>query len=522
MSSIGIDTSGNIGVVYNVSSDDVFPSVRFASRTVCDDLGILSSGEIEITTGSASNLSNRYGDYNDLGIDPVSGTIWTTAMYNPGVLWSTRINEVALFQECSDVRATLLSEELVLCDISSSVSQIEVDYIGTFEDTLYVRLVDDSNLIDSMSISPDFITSSDTVEVYIDNVISLDTSIVLQFELFNAEELFIEELEVVFVDNVDDSILLIRPSDGLISSELLPLFIWSSVFSVDDYRLIIAEDSLFNSIHTDTIVGDTLYQLANQLDPLTNYYWAVQAEDICLNSVISPVSSFETIFDTIQCFSFINNDVMVIPNSQGRVNSLIHMPHNAPIVDVNIVSMAIDHTFVSDLFIELVSPEGIKVPLMSFVCSTENDVNIGFDSQSPRPNFTIPCPPTDGLVYQPTGDLNLYNNMLSAGDWELSVFDAFEQDGGSINAWELEICVNTIESLCSDTLYLFQDPLEYQFNIAKKNIINSSNMENGLIYELVAGEEINFVENFEIEVGSTLEATVTENVNCVEPNFEND
>jgi subtilisin-like proprotein convertase family protein len=493
MSSIGIDTMGNIGLVYNVTSQSTFPSVRFVSRSVCDDISI----------------------------DPVTGHIWATAMHNPSVLWSTRVSQLDLDQSCEGVLISPVESELVLCDMQQLEVLLNIDYLGNFDDTLFVRLIDNSGLIDSVILQPSFLIASDSLSISLGATTVVDTSIDISIELFNDSILIMEPIDIIVLDSIADSILLLHPMNQLVSADLQPEFLWNSNLGVDSFRFLLSEDSSFSAIIVDSLLNDTTVSSLSLLDPQQNYFWKVDVVDLCGKSISSEIFEFETIFDTIQCFSFQNDDDVIIPNSQDRVGSIITFPHDAIIVDVNIISMSIDHTFVSDLFIELISPENIRVPLISFVCNTENDIDIGLDAQSLRPNFTIPCPPTDELSYQPVGDLDLYNDMISAGDWELSVFDAFDLDGGTIDSWELEICVNTIESLCSDTLYLFQDPLLYDFNIARKNVISNAKLTEPLSYQIIAGEEINFVENFEIELGSHLEATIEENVNCVEPNFGN-
>lgn len=92
MGSIGISASGQIGLAYNVSSSSTFPSLRYTGRKECDPLGVMTEPETVIIAGTASNNSNRYGDYNAIGTDPSDGeSFWFTGMYNPAVSWSTRI-----------------------------------------------------------------------------------------------------------------------------------------------------------------------------------------------------------------------------------------------------------------------------------------------------------------------------------------------------------------------------------------------------------------------------------------------
>ena len=92
MGSIGISATGQISLAYNVSSNSTYPSLRYTGRKECDPLGVMTEPETVIINGSASNNSNRYGDYNAIGIDPSDGeTFWFTGMYNSASSWSTRI-----------------------------------------------------------------------------------------------------------------------------------------------------------------------------------------------------------------------------------------------------------------------------------------------------------------------------------------------------------------------------------------------------------------------------------------------
>lgn len=94
MASIGISASGNIGLMFNISSSSTYPSIRYTGRKECDPLNTMTEPETVIMAGSGSQGSGtggRYGDYNSMGLDPVDGeTFYCTAMYNPSSQWSTR------------------------------------------------------------------------------------------------------------------------------------------------------------------------------------------------------------------------------------------------------------------------------------------------------------------------------------------------------------------------------------------------------------------------------------------------
>ncbi|MEM1207253.1 MAG: hypothetical protein AAGN66_28725, partial [Acidobacteriota bacterium] len=92
MGAIAQDQDGNIAVAYNYGSSSVHPELRYAGRLAGDPLGTLPQGEVQIVDGTASNASNRYGDYASMGVDPSDGcTFWFTGQYNVSSNWTTRI-----------------------------------------------------------------------------------------------------------------------------------------------------------------------------------------------------------------------------------------------------------------------------------------------------------------------------------------------------------------------------------------------------------------------------------------------
>ncbi len=84
MGMINMDASGNILMAYNVSSSTVHPSIRYTGRAAMDPMGMMTVPETEVHDGGGVNSSSRYGDYNQMGVDPVDGcTFWFIGMYNP-------------------------------------------------------------------------------------------------------------------------------------------------------------------------------------------------------------------------------------------------------------------------------------------------------------------------------------------------------------------------------------------------------------------------------------------------------
>ncbi len=92
MSSIAMDGAGNVALGYSVSSSSVFPGLRYIGRTAGAALGTFDQAEAVAIAGTASNSSNRWGDYASLNVDPADEcTFWFTSEFNAASTWTTRV-----------------------------------------------------------------------------------------------------------------------------------------------------------------------------------------------------------------------------------------------------------------------------------------------------------------------------------------------------------------------------------------------------------------------------------------------
>lgn len=137
MSSISMDGQGNIALVYSVSGESTFPSLRYTGRLANDPLGQMTLTEQSIAEGRESNNNSRYGDYASLTVDPSNDTdFWFTGEYNPTAFWSTRITAFSLFDLCQDFRVQAEASEEIIC-ASQAFTQIEASAQGGKSPYLY-------------------------------------------------------------------------------------------------------------------------------------------------------------------------------------------------------------------------------------------------------------------------------------------------------------------------------------------------------------------------------------------------
>jgi hypothetical protein len=101
MGSISMDGAGNVALAYNRSSTTSYPGLFYTGRKSDDTGGLMTQGEQAIQAGAGSTLSERYGDYNQMTVDPTDDcTFWVTGEYSGASVWGTKIASFS-FLGCS-------------------------------------------------------------------------------------------------------------------------------------------------------------------------------------------------------------------------------------------------------------------------------------------------------------------------------------------------------------------------------------------------------------------------------------
>jgi subtilisin-like proprotein convertase family protein len=250
----------------------------------------------------------------------------------------------------------------------------------------------------------------------------------------------------LFVESPPTSLSLNNPLDGENGLALQPVFSWASDPNAIDYIIEISENNGFSPyLFRDTIQVNT-FSPGLELDTGTEYYWRAKSVNGCGESAWSETRSFKTKY----CFTQACTAVPMNISSTGKplITSTLNITSNDSILDLNVVDLTGTHTWISDLTFTLISPLETEVILMNRICGSNDDFDIKFDDEAS--SATIPCPPTDGLTYQPSGTLSDFDNELMQGEWTMQVKDNVSQDGGSLNSWSLEICI--AEPACSKTV----------------------------------------------------------------------
>jgi hypothetical protein len=124
MGAIAMDRQGNMALGYNVSSSSTYPGLRYVGRLATDAAGTMPQGEYTIVNGSASNGSERYGDYSSMNVDPADDcTFWFTGQWNDASQWKTRIAKFK-FDQCGPAATWRVYLPLVLRRVAPTTGAV--------------------------------------------------------------------------------------------------------------------------------------------------------------------------------------------------------------------------------------------------------------------------------------------------------------------------------------------------------------------------------------------------------------
>jgi subtilisin-like proprotein convertase family protein len=119
--------------------------------------------------------------------------------------------------------------------------------------------------------------------------------------------------------------------------------------------------------------------------------------------------------------------------------SIVMVPDNFILTDVNVGPLKITHTWDSDLDVYLDGPTGSWVLLFSDVGGGgENFANTVLDDEASTP-IASGSAPFSG-TYRPQEPLSTFDGEASLGEWTLSIYDSGLWDTGTLESWSLELC----------------------------------------------------------------------------------
>jgi subtilisin family serine protease/subtilisin-like proprotein convertase family protein len=122
--------------------------------------------------------------------------------------------------------------------------------------------------------------------------------------------------------------------------------------------------------------------------------------------------------------------------TQGTMSDTLTVTDARAIKDLNL-RLDIDHTYVSDLEIVLISPDGTERVLFNRHGADGDDFeNVLLDDEAGS-SIVSATPPYSGSL-RPTNGLNAFDGKSALGEWTLLIRDHSALNSGQLNSWSLE------------------------------------------------------------------------------------
>ncbi len=233
------------------------------------------------------------------------------------------------------------------------------------------------------------------------------------------------------------TVQLLAPENNNPSIGTMPTFSWAAGIEGTRYDFQLATDADFTQIVTESIGLSESAFISPNLESDRQYYWRVRSYTPCGGTDWSEVFSFVTAVCSMERAQDLPLDIS--PDAPNDYYSEVIITKDGRISDVNLIGIEGAHTWISDLQMFLISPAGTEVTLMDKICFNEQDFHFSFDDDSDLAN--LPCPPTDANTYRPKEALSAFIGENARGTWRLRIRDNESADGGTLFAWNLQICV---------------------------------------------------------------------------------
>lgn len=267
---------------------------------------------------------------------------------------------------------------------------------------------------------------------------------------------------------------LTSPTNNAVGQGLSVNLTWAANANATSYDVQVATDLAFTNIISSGNTVSTSYAVSG-LSQATDYYWRVLPKNASCSGTYSSANKFTT--GVISCGTTASTNVPlnIATTANVTVNSTLNIPSGGTIGDVN-VTMNITHTWINDLTATLISPSGTQVQLFVQPCTSADiqNINATFDDSGAN----VVCGTNPGITgtVKSSQLLSALNGQSSTGTWTLRIFDGFNQDGGTINSWSLNICTvqtaGTDENILKDFV-IYPNPNNGNFTVQLES--NSGN-----------------------------------------------
>lgn len=447
---IAMDGSGNIALGYNVSSTTQFPSIRYTGRMSTDASGSMSQPETAIINGSASNGSNRWGDYASMSLDPSDDcTFWYTNMYNASSSWNTRVASFR-FDQCGFAGSVFLTETAYTCSSTINIQVADANLVGagTQNVTIWSTTEPPAN--------PETVTLNETPPnsgILTGSIQTTSAPVVINNGVLSVSDG--DTITVHYVDADDGAGNVNVPREASAQADCASPVIsntqalnvgassatisWNTNEAADSYIVYdtMAPPAIHNTSDSNPATSHSVPLTG--LAPCTQYFFFVKSTDGVGNQAVDDNGGNYYTFTTTT-FTTVTIASVDIPKDipdQSTITSTLPVPDNKQVLDAN-VQLNIAHSFDADLDISLISPGAVSVQLSSDNGGTgDNYTDTILDDEAATAIASGGAPFAGS--YRPEGPLSAMDGTNAQGTWTLQVTDDAKQDTGLLNSWSLTL-----------------------------------------------------------------------------------
>lgn len=240
---------------------------------------------------------------------------------------------------------------------------------------------------------------------------------------------------------------LISPANLSSEQPIIVLLNWTDAPSRVAYSLELATDPGFSEIIAQQSgLSDNSF-VTPDLTLGTTYYWRVRASNTCGDGDWSVPFQFQT--GTLACgLNVANTEGITIGPGAGTITtSTLNVTQEGPISLIRLTNFSTNHTYTGDLIARLIAPSGNSIQLFSLPDCVNAGMLVSFDDAAVATynQFNNACDPNGEFAiegtFQPLESLNTLLDEEANGPWTLEITDNFNEDGGQLLGWGLEICV---------------------------------------------------------------------------------
>ncbi len=402
------------------------------------DILLSLDGGLTYPIEAANNLPN-IGEGIILVPNIASTSVRFMVKANDNIFFDISDQNLEITKPANDFELTVLSNQSV-CVPEVAVYDIILSETGTFSETIQLTT---NNLPDGViaTFSNDQPRVPSTVQLLVEsaNLPAGNYTFTLIATGSTGEKSRTLNLEIA--PTIPAAVSLHNPLNNSQNISTAPTFSWQADKIAASYQIEIGEEITFaNPIFIQSNIVDTFYTLTQKLVNDTQYFWRVSGENACGEGIPSPINSFQTVNETCATFKPTDLPLEISPFFTATVRSEITIPDAGELLSIQVSNVQIEHSFISDLVVELESPTGTRIKLIDKICGEEMDLNLSFANEAGTIYSDISCPPTSSATVQPLASLNALMGTEVQGTWALIVQDVELLDGGMLNQWGLDIC----------------------------------------------------------------------------------